>query len=351
MPASDPAAAGPFTRAVRGLPPNIFAVVMATGIVSLAANGAGMRLVAQTLFGINVFIYALLWILFVGRCVAQPTAVREDLRSHAKAPGFFTVVAGTAVLGNQCVLLGDAPMAGLLLWLLALALWVGLTYTVLPGLMEVEPKPPLEKGINGAWLLAVVATQAVCVLGALVAPHVPDGAVRPLLFTALAFWLVGGMLYIWLIALIFYRVLFLPLAAGDLTPPYWINMGAMAISTLAGVSLLRGGDRLPLLAEISPFVKGLTLLFWATATWWIPLLLALGAWRHLRQRYPLAYDHGYWAAVFPLGMYTVCTQNLLRELNLPFLAIFPAVFVWLALGAWVLTIAGLLLHLARAGRP
>jgi len=162
---------------------------------------------------------------------------------------------------------------------------------------------------------------------------------------ALAFWLVGSMLYIWLIALIFHRILFLPLSPADLAPPYWINMGAMAISTLAGVCLVGEAGRMPLLTELLPFLKGMTLLFWATATWWIPILLALGAWRHLHKRVPLTYEHGYWAAVFPLGMYTACTQNLVRVFELPFLEPIATVFVWIALSAWVLTFAGLVQHL------
>ena len=116
-----------------------------------------------------------------------------------------------------------------------------------------------------------------CLLVPALAADAPDVP----LFAALAFWLVGSMLYIWLIALIFHRILFLPLSPGDLTPPYWINMGAMAISTLAGVRLVAEAGRMPLLTELLPFLKGMTLLFWATATWWIPILLALGAWRHL----------------------------------------------------------------------
>jgi tellurite resistance protein TehA-like permease len=165
---------------------------------------------------------------------------------------------------------------------------------------------------------------------------------------ALAFWLVGSMLYIWLIALIFHRIVFLPLSAGELTPPYWINMGAMAISTLAGVRLAEEAGRMTLLTELLPFLKGMTLLFWATATWWIPILLSLGAWRHLVKRVPLTYEHGYWPAVFPLGMYVVCTQNLIRVFHLPFLAPIPSAFVWIALGAWAMTFTGLVRHVGRA---
>jgi tellurite resistance protein TehA-like permease len=124
-------------------------------------------------------------------------------------------------------------------------------------------------------------------------------------------------------------------------------MGAMAISALAGVCLVEEVSQMPLLGELLPFLKGMTLLFWTTATWWIPILLALGIWKHLVRRVPLTYEHGYWAAVFPLGMYTVCTQNLIRVLRLPFLEIIAAAFVWIASIAWALTFAGLTWHVAK----
>src|SRR5262249_30186653 len=146
-------------------------------------------------------------------------AVRADLGSHARAPGFFTVVAGTGVLGNGSVILHDAHSAGLALWIVTGVLWAGLSYTILPGLMEAENKPELEKGLSGVWLLTVVGTKWVCVRGCLVAPRLPADAVGPSLFVALCFWLAGGMLYLWLIALIFYRVMFRPLTPADLTPP------------------------------------------------------------------------------------------------------------------------------------
>jgi tellurite resistance protein TehA-like permease len=335
---------------VRGLPPNIFAMVMATGIVSLALNGAGHSLLAHILFWLNVGLYAILLVLLLVRTLRYRVDLAADLASHARAPGFFTMVAAPCVLGNQCVLMFGFSAAGMALWIIGVVFWLPLTYAMLPGLMEGTAKPKLEIGLNGAWLLTVVGTQAISVLACLLVPLLAEDTPDAPLFVALAFWLVGSMLYVWLIALIFHRILFLPLSPRELTPPYWINMGAMAISTLAGVRLVAEAGRMPLLNELLPFLKGMTLLFWATATWWIPILLALGAWRHLFKHVPLNYDHGYWAAVFPLGMYTVSTQNLIREFRLPFLEPIAAVFVWIALAAWVLTFAGLVWHLATSMR-
>ena len=170
------------------------------------------------------------------------------------------------------------------------------------------------------------------------------------MFFCLAMWLGGGMLYVWIISLIFYRYTFFPLTAANLAAPYWINMGAMAISTLAGAGLVANGTHSPLIQELLPFIKGLTLLCWATATWWIPMLLLLGGWRHLYKRFPLAYDPSYWGAVFPLGMYTVCTFRLAGALRLPFLLAIPQVVVYVALGAWLLTAIGLVLNLLRGDR-
>jgi len=328
-------------HSVRDLPPNIFAIVMATGIVALAGNAAGWPAGANALFWIGLAAYVVLWALTAVRCVRSWTTVRADLTSHAKAPGFFTVVAATGVLGSGCVLLLDAPGPGLAFWAAAVVLWVVLSYTILPGLMEVEDKPDLGKGLSGVWLLVVVATQSVCVLGCLVAPHLPNEATEPGLFVALCFWLAGGMLYLWLIALIFYRIMFRPLAPADLTPPYWINMGAMAITTLGGASLAAAARTSGLLADLLPFLKGLTLMFWATATWWLPLLLMLGFWRHGVRRYPLTYDHGYWGAVFPLGMYAVCTFRLARDFGVTFLTPLAEAFAWISLGAWAATAIGL----------
>ena len=119
-----------------------------------------------------------------------------------------------------------------------------------------------------------------------------------------------------------------------------------ALCVLAGSLLVLGAPRSPLLLQLLPFLKGLTLLFWATATWWIPMLVILGVWRHGVERFPLRYDPLYWGAVFPLGMYTACTWRLSQAIDVPSLAAIPRVFIFIALFAWTLTFAGLAARLA-----
>jgi tellurite resistance protein TehA-like permease len=230
---------------------------------------------------------------------------------------------------------------------LGTTLWIGLTYTIFTALTVKRDKPPLEKGLTGAWLIAVVATQSIAVLAALIARDWPQPLRLELNFFALSMWLWGGMFYIWIISLIFYRYTFFTFSPGDLTPPYWINMGAMAISTLAGARLVQNTPDAPFLASLLPFLKGFTVFYWATGTWWIPMLLVLGVWRHLIQRFPLRYDPLYWGAVFPLGMYTVATMQMAEALDLPFLAPLPPLVFAAALAAWMLACIGLLWELRK----
>lgn len=322
-------------------------MVMATGIVSIAARLLGYDTIGWTLLAINALAYPVLWCITLGRLVRHPRLVWADLPDHRRGPGFLTLVAATAVLGSQCVVYDVAP--ALVPWLLgaALTLWLVLVYAFLTAMTIGQRKPGLQTGLDGTWLLLIVATEACAILAAFVAGTVAD----PVLLAHLAFaaWLLGGLLYLILITLIFYRWCFVPMTPHDLTEPWWINMGAMAIATLAG-------SRLLLLAQVpGVFVPGLrpvlytlTTAFWAMATFWIPQLAVLFVAKHGVSRDPIRYSTAEWSVVFPLGMYTVATHIYAVAAPAPYLLEVPRLTILVAFAAWALAFAGALRAAFRA---
>ena len=274
------------SRAAADLSPGYFALVMATGIISIACFLLGMKTISLLLLGVNVVAYIVLCLLLLIRLLFFFSRVKTDIADHVRGPGFFTVVAGTCVLGSALLIVVDQYRPAIVLWFAGIGLWVLVMYTFFTAVTVHEHKPTIEAGLNGGWLLVVVATQSISVLGTLLVNRLVDYR-EPILFFTLCMFLLGCMLYLPLITLIFYRFTFVNVTMASLTPPYWINMGAVAITTLAGARLIIAAPAWPLLNEVVPFLKGFTLFFWAAATWWIPLLLALGFWRHVYKRFPL----------------------------------------------------------------
>jgi tellurite resistance protein TehA-like permease len=319
--------------------PGYFALVMATGIIAIASFQQGVTWLAWVLLWAGVAFSAVLWVLYVVRLARYRRAFVDDLTGHQRGPAFLTMVAGTNVLGAGFVVIAGWRPVGLALWWVGLALWTVLFYTVLASITLRGRKPDIATGLNGGWLVLVVGTESVGVLAALLAA----GAGRPDVweFVALVACMTGLMLYLIIIGLVCYRWWFFPMASGQATPTYWINMGAVAITTLACANIAINGHAVPGIDAIEPFLGGMTVMFWAAATWWIPLLVIVGIWRHVVQRVPLRYDPQYWSLVFPLGMYGVATFRMEQALGITFLDWLPTAFFWIALGAWAVTLVGM----------
>lgn len=328
----------------KNLSPSYFALVMATGTLSIAVNQSGFNLAAALLLYFNIVIYMILLLLFMVRLVNHASQAITDMASHSKGPGFFAIVAGTCILGNQLITVGGQHRTSFILWIAGILFWIVIMYFFFFAVTTRDNKPDVKEGINGAWLIAAVSTQSVSILGTSLSPYAGDERIV-ILFFSLCMYLLGCALYLNIIALIFYRFTFLKFTLKELTPPYWINMGAVANAVLAGSTLILHARYWPLLEETLPSLKLFTLFFWVIATWWIPLLFMLMAWRLLYHRKPIEYNAQYWSMVFPLAMYTAGTHQLANALETSFLFVIPNIFLYITFVTWLAGFALLARHL------
>jgi len=278
--------------------------------------------------------------LTVLRSFRFPAAVWLDLTNPRQVFSFFTLVASNDVVGAGIYLRGVAGVP-LDLWLLALFTWCVLIYFSF-GVRAFRSSTQGADILHGDWLLAIVGTESLVILGALVAPAVGnlDHAVFVLINML---WGVGIALYGSLVALLVYHLFFYRNAPDDLTPLLWIVMGAAAISTNAGSTLLLSDSGVPSLRTIRPFIEGVTFILWAWATWWIPLLLLFEIWKHGVRRIPLTYTPMLWGIVFPLGMYSLASLRFSLAADFPPLRALSLGMLWISVAAWFATLLGLVI--------
>jgi tellurite resistance protein TehA-like permease len=330
---------GRLNRAARTLYPGYFALVMATGIVSNAFWFLGPRALSAALLMVNVVAFPALLTLTTLRAVRYPRLLWADMVNPRLVFSFFTIVAAVDVFGLQLALRGHLHV-GAVLWVIALALWVLLSYFSFSVLTFMNAGHSADV-VHGGWLIAIVGTESLALLGVRVASVF--GALEPTVFVAsYMLWGIGIVLYGIFVTLFAYRLFFVRVDVDDVNPLFWVIMGAAAISTNAGSSLIMTPPHVHFLEGMFAFIDGTTLVLWAWGTWWIPLLVIFSVWRHVIQRQPLRYHPMYWSLVFPLGMYTLATYRLGLAADFAPLQTVPHVLVWIAFTAWVLTMVGLL---------
>ena len=335
------------TRQIDTLFPGSFALVMATGIISNAFYFESWRALSDILFAINLVSYCWLLAATILRAVRVPPAIWADLINPRHAFAFFTLVAATDVLGVGIMLRGLSGVATLM-WLTALGLWFVLIYTSF-GVLTFLNTAPKADIVHGGWLIAIVATELLVILGTLLAHSFESAA--PLIFVLThMLWGVGLVFYGIYVTLFAQRIFFFDFEQDDITPLLWVVMGAAAISTNAGSALIMIDSDLGFLHSMRGFIDGVTLIAWAWATWWIPLLVLLGIWKHGVHRAPIRYTPMLWALVFPLGMYALASLRLSLAADVPVLSVVSVMMVWIALAAWAATAVGLAVSSWRSYR-
>src|SRR5690606_7648960 len=151
----------------------------------------------------------------------------------------------------------------------------------------------------------------------------------------------GVVLYVACAVFVSLRLMLYPLDPRELDPPYWVSMGAVAITVVAGARVVEMASA-PMVDAVRGLVAGLVVVFWCFATWLIPALVAVGVWRHRVRGVPFRFAPTWWSSVFPLGMYAVAGMYLGRADDLPIVAWIGETWMWVAVAAWLVALVGMI---------
>ena len=322
------------------LPPDAFAVVMATGIVSVAARQHHYAVLGDVLAGIAVVAFVLLAAGLVVRVTARFRSAVREIQDPDVALRMFTATAACTVLG---VRFQDDPVVLDLAAAAAAASWLLLAPLALRDVGR-RPRRELRDQAHGAWLLPSVATSGLAITAVDLGHHHGESA---LFWLAAALWLLALVVYgavTWLIA---WRSVVAPLRPELITPDSWILLGALAIGTLASSRLLNAARDVAFDAWLVDALRPATLVLWCLASAWAPLLLYAELWLLEHRSGSLHYAGVWWSAVFPLGMYSSATASASAALDIRALRTVSLVVFWVAFTVWLVVAAG---WTHRAGR-
>ena len=336
---------GRIHETVKALHPGSFAFVMATGIVSIGMDQQGFTVISRALLAIAVLAWVLLIVATVLRVLNHRDRVVADLHDPVVAFGFFTLIAGTDVVATRLV--DNHWQTSAVMLAFAAIVGIPLGYAVPWAAVLSRADRPVLRHANGTWFIWVVASQSVATTAASIEPHVGTGRAE-VATLAVAAWAVGIVLYAACAVFVSLRVLLYPVTPADLNPPYWVSMGAMAITIVAGAKVVEMTPT-PIVTATSGLISGLLVLGWAWATWLIPVLFAIGLWRHWRHRIPLAYEATWWSIVFPLGMYAVASMYIGGADALPLVGTIGAVWLWVGAAAWLFAAVSMVRSWLRPG--
>jgi tellurite resistance protein TehA-like permease len=300
---------------------------MATAIVSIASRNVGLE-------GLSV---VLLWVAvaaFVSLAALDLWLARHPLtlfrRAAQPGQGFHALgfVADLSVLGVRIAQSGrPGRVIAAVLLACGWVLWVLILAAVAAEHGRGGGRKP-----RGEWLLTVVATEGLAILAARLAAH----AHLPVLHAgATVLWIAGGLAYGVVGSLLVRRTTEPGFGLGNITPDWWIVMGAPAIWCVAAVAV--SGARPGTIGAATAAVA------WGVAT---AMLIAVAAADILRaRRLGVRFSPERWTMVFPLGMYSVASWTLGHTVHADWMSEIGRLWLAVAFCAWAAVALGELRHL------
>jgi tellurite resistance protein TehA-like permease len=207
--------------------------------------------------------------------------------------------------------------------------------------------------MTAAWLLPIVATIVASGTGSLIAPLLPNA--QHTLWTLLIsyiLWGCGVPLAMFTLVMYFHRLTMHALPPREMIVSVFLPLGPLGQGAFAVMNLGKGAiDILPRAGAVPlapqagqiAYVLGLLLglVMWGFGLVWLFFALASIS----RSRFP--FNLGWWGFTFPIGVYTVATTTLAKELPSRFFAVLGTGMSVAVCFLWVVVAAGTVLGAVR----
>ena len=359
--ANEPALA---TSALRDFHPGWYGAVMGTAVIAIISmqnpgNFTGLaattRVVAQVMTIVSIVLAIGLLIPYLARIVWHPDAAAASLRDPVQGGLYGTLPGGILVIAATMAAVGPTWFAPNTVRTVVAALdWVGVPAAlaisvVFAYLLFVHPAVNAE-AVNGSWFIPPVVNIIVpLVILPLMSGSSPATA-RALLFMSYAFWGIGFVLYVMILAMLFQRLIVHPLPHAALAPALWIGLGPIGIGTVTLVKMAAAGAGLygPIDPSIEVFSNLFATALWGFGAWWLIAATILLV-RYLRTG-PLPFGIGWWAFTFPLGAYTTATLVLAQSWDLSALRWLGAAFAVVLVLFWLIVTTRTIITLTLTSR-
>lgn len=351
---------------IRTWQPATFSFVMASSALSIALHLVGYAFLSELLWAIAALALLVISCLFVIRLIIGWQSVRTQFTDPTTAFGFLTIPSAFAVLGSRFAFAGMWTWA-FALWVCATVVWLPLSYavpwsaiahthgffgTTTPTFtQETSAGNHLLTKVNGSWFLWTTAAGTVAMLSALVAGRFSGLTQEALVIVALIGWASGLALYAISAGLLSVRILRYGIPPKDLGPSFWVVMGSLATSGLAGGEIALLAQRSNLAASVHDVAANISVALWGIAAWLTVGLILLSAWRLCVRRIPVSYSVELWSLVFPIATFaSMCVRVGVVTSSDPLHTLGHAC-TWVALAVWtIVVIDGIIRRLIKTPR-
>lgn len=327
-----------------------FTVVAATAMITFIFQLYGYEVIVPYFFITSLAIFLSVTVFKVMRMALFYRDVLNELLNPEKTLYFFTIVGAVNLVGICFSRVFHFYTTAHIFWYVAIGLWLGISlasFSIL-FLHQKSTDRKIEDVLHGGWFFATVGTQSTALLGVIVAERAISHVIFIQVFS-FALWSVGASLYLIFMALIFLRFMFFRFDSTTVLSPYWMNIGAAAVTAITGIVLHQyiqaaGGP----FADFLPFLKGISLLFWSFGLWWIPFLIILAMRKLACSGEGLVFTVGYWDIVFALSLYAGSTMHMSGLFEGCYLVVISIGFSITCFTLWCFSSIFTMIHLVRS---